>query len=74
MAVLHKNESDYMEFSGKNTFNGNYAPLYYGDFVLACQATFLISINAFTFLFFLLLFSMYHYFMMIFFKTFFLGP
>ena len=27
MAVLHKNESDYMEFSGKNTFNGNYPPL-----------------------------------------------
>ena len=62
MAVLHKNESDYMEFSGKNTFNGNYSPLYYGDFVLACQATFLISINAFTFLFFTLIFyvSLFH--------------
>ena len=47
-----------MGFGGKKTSSGAYAPLYRPVFILACQATFLISINLFKF--FSLLFFKYY--------------
>ena len=46
-------------FGGKRNSSGTCAPLCYVDFVLACHATFLISINIFSF--FILFFLYYHF-------------
>ena len=47
--LRHSCEIDNMGFWGKRNSSGTCAPLCHVDFVLACHATFLISINIFSF-------------------------